>query len=143
MKRILIVVLLLGLVIMVGCVTYVNNVEKEHKVTIPVINITAPDGIEIEVYDADPVYRDHGGTQESICLISYIVRNNGENSFCPSIHRMVVVGYAIDGKLIFEKDKVLLPISELAPMTFTSGSFNTGFIRGVRKIEMLDIRITR
>lgn len=143
MKNIFFISFLLFLMFVIGCSYAPVKVETEFKVAIPNININSPEGMEIEIFDADPVYVDRKETQETICSVSYNVRNSTKSSIRGGSYRIIIRGYASDGELIFERDSMLFVAEEIAPGTYTQGYVHTGFIGGVTKIDRLDVTVRK
>lgn len=135
------ITLLLG----TGCSSKnVKIVEDENKITIPTINIEAPKGIVIEVISADPTYLEpRNGEKETLLTVRYIVRNNTDTVLHGADYEVLCIGYSSVGKALFEKrsSSLFYKVSELAPRTYTEGSFHTGFINGIEKIDRLDISL--
>ncbi|NMA49624.1 MAG: hypothetical protein GX947_07645 [Tissierellia bacterium] len=147
MKKYLIPLLCLILILWVGCSlepatsVYQVEVEEDYKVTIPNINIKTPKGIDIEILDADPIYIDREDTKETLLTVRFIIRNNTDKTLKAIDYNIYISGYSTDGKLLFERDSRLFTAKEIAAKTYTEGMIYTGFMRGIEKIDRLDVVI--
>ncbi len=141
MKKYLGLMLCMMLFLTIGCSQSGNEkFVAEYEVTIHNININTPEGIEIALISADPKYLDRTESQETILSVYYNVKNNTNRIIKASDYKIYIFGYSSDGKTLFERNSVLfIKVSQLPTGTYTEGFIKTGFMRGVEKIDRLDI----